>query len=67
MEWDVVQMRSRADPQEVAARLGLMGFRFWRITTKAELLPVKADDLGDLASCDLIVARSDPFSRVGMR
>ena len=61
IEWDVVQIRSRADPQQVANRLQGMGFRFWRITTKAKLLPVDCNALGDLDPCDLVVARSDPF------
>ncbi|MBU4196901.1 MAG: FkbM family methyltransferase [Alphaproteobacteria bacterium] len=61
IEWDVVQMRSRADPQQLGNRLAAMGFKFWRITTKAELLPVDCKSLGDLGPCDLVVARSNPF------
>lgn len=60
MEWDVVQIRSRANPQEVANHLAKMGFNFWRITTKAELVAVECERLGELEACDLIVARQDP-------
>lgn len=61
IEWDVVQIRSRADPQQLANRLQGMGFSFWRITTKAQLLSVDCSLLGNMDPCDLVVARSNPF------
>lgn len=61
IEWDVVQMRSRADPQQLANQLQQMGFKFWRISVSSELMPLECEALGDLDACDLVVARSEPI------
>lgn len=63
IEWDVVQMRSRADPQQFADRLSQMGFKFWRISVSAEIVPVECNQLGNLSACDLVIARSEPIIR----
>lgn len=60
IEWDVVQMRSRAKPAEFAGWLHSMGFLFWRITTSGGLERVDLTDLSTLEACDLVVARQDP-------
>lgn len=60
IEWDVVQMRSRADPQHLAKQLQQMGFKFWRIAVSSELMPVDCEALGELDACDLVIARSEP-------
>lgn len=60
IEWDVVQMRSRADPQKFADRLSQMGFKFWRISVSSEIVPVECNQLGNLSACDLVIARSEP-------
>ena len=61
IEWDVVQMRSREDPQIIIDSLASSGFRFWRITTKSELVAVEPSALANLSSCDLVVARQHPL------
>jgi FkbM family methyltransferase len=60
IEWDVIQMRSRADPQALTDRLRDMGFQFWRITTQAGLEPIDPGALVSLEACDLVVSRLDP-------
>lgn len=60
IEWDIIQMRSRSDPQVLASHLHDLGFQFWRITTKADLEPVPTEALATLGACDLVVARADP-------
>lgn len=60
IEWDIVQMRSRASPEEFAAWLAGMGFQFWMITTRGTLEPVSSADLLTLAPCDLVVSRRRP-------
>lgn len=61
MEWDVIQMRSRQDPQILVDQLVGSGFKFWRITTQSELVLVDNDALTNLPSCDLVVARRHPL------
>lgn len=60
IEWDVIQMRSRKDPQVLIDQLVASGFRFWRITTQSQLEPVDHQRLADLPACDLVVARENP-------
>lgn len=62
IEWDVVQMRSRADPEAFAGWLHGLGFSFWRIMTTGELEAVDPACLSTLTPCDLVVARSHPFA-----
>ncbi|WP_306002623.1 FkbM family methyltransferase [Brevundimonas sp. C43] len=61
IEWDVIQMRSRQDPQILVDQLVGCGFKFWRITTQSELVLVDNDALTNLPSCDLVVARRHPL------
>jgi len=60
MEWDVIQMQSRADVPEFAAWLSGQGFKFWRITYQATLEPVDYLDLPSLFACDIVMARTLP-------
>lgn len=63
MEWDIIQMRPRTDPQEVATSLSSKGFRFWRIRPKSTLEALGLDDLMVLKTCDILVSRSRPVLR----
>jgi len=63
MEWDIIQMRPRTDPQEVATSLSSKGFRFWRIRPKSTLEVLGLDDLMVLKTCDILVSRSRPALR----
>lgn len=66
MEWDQIQLRSRTDPRELADWLAGKGFRFWQVTTDATAVPRKVEELAELSSCDIILAREDIFAdRVG--
>lgn len=60
IEWDVLQMRYRADPEIFVDWLVELGFQFWRIEKNSRLVSVPAGDLTNLPPCDLIVARSLP-------
>lgn len=60
IEWDVVQMRSRTQPEEFAGWLADQGFLFWKITTRGRLEGVAVADLLALSPCDLVVSRQHP-------
>ncbi len=62
MEWDLIQMRSRAKPVELVDWLTGLGFRFWRITTLGALEIINPPDLLSLGSCDLVVCRQEPMT-----
>jgi len=57
IEWDLVQMRSRIQPETFISWLVDRDFLFWKITSSSELAPLTAADLATLPPCDLVVAR----------
>jgi len=61
MEWDVIQMASRGDPDAFANWLADKGFRFWRIQTNGRLVGIATADLATTPRCDLVIARSPTF------
>ena len=60
MEWDVVQMRARADVNELVEWLASLGFRFWRIQFDSTLLDIPSADMPTLTACDIVMARHAP-------
>lgn len=60
IEWDLVQMRSRVQPEMFISWLTDRDFLFWRITKNSELVQVEAVELLSLPPCDLVVAREQP-------
>mgnify|MGYP001602679112 CR=1 FL=1 len=60
IEWDIVQMRSRSNPEEFAGWLLGQGFSFWQITTLGAMEAVAPADLLTLSPCDLVISRSQP-------
>lgn len=60
IEWDVVQMRSRSDPEAFARWLQDQGFSFWKITTGGTIEAMNPSDLLTLSPCDLVVSRHRP-------
>lgn len=60
MEWDVVQMRARADVPEFVAWLASMGFRFWRIQHDSTLLEIPARDMPHQTAADMVMSRTPP-------
>lgn len=59
MEWDLVQMRSRSDPDELLASLVEQGFKFWQIQTDSTLMPLTREALMRVTSCDVVITRRD--------
>jgi len=57
IEWDVVQMASRADPAEFTNWLLDQGFAFWRIMMSGSLEAVDPADMLTLSPCDLVIFR----------
>jgi FkbM family methyltransferase len=60
MEWDLIQMRARADVDDLVAWLDGLGFRFWRIQYDSSLLEIAAADMATLSACDVVMAREKP-------
>lgn len=60
MEWDVIQMRNRADVGVLVDWLVELGFRFWRIQYDSTLLQVPAAEMPTLSACDVVMARNAP-------
>ena len=57
MEWDVMQIGSRADPGATVSLLAEQGFRFWRIEKHGDLSEVAPGALPSLPHSDLVVSR----------
>ena len=62
MEWDVLQMSSRSDVPSLIDWLTGLGFRFWRIGPDSSLNLTQSEQLPGLPACDIVMARSRPFS-----
>ncbi len=63
MEWDRIQMSTRADVPGLLEWLGAQGLRFWQIMPNARLRPVTAAEMAELGHSDVVICRSHPYGK----